>query len=199
MGKSDELANYIESVGGVASAARLKSAGFLSGSIAYALDNGSIDKLTRGVYCLPEIFDDEFAAISNRWRKCVFSHESALFLAGLSDRVPSVLDVTVPHGYNPRELAEEYPDVRMHRVRTDIYEMGIGEAKSPGGAYVRSYDAERAVADLIAQRSSKGLIPSWFAMRLPVISGGKTPIFPSLHEGVQPSAWKRNSRCIWRC
>ena len=159
MGKSDELAHYIESVGGVASAARLKSAGFLSGSIAYALDNGSIDKLTRGVYCSPEVFDDEFAAISNRWRKCVFSHGSALFLSGLSDRVPSVLDVTVPHGYNPRALTKKFPDVRIHRVRPDIYEMGLSESKSPGGAYVRSYDAERAVADLIAQRSSKGADP----------------------------------------
>ena len=36
---------------------------------AVIIESGAIDKLTRGVYCLPEVFDDEFAAISYRWSK----------------------------------------------------------------------------------------------------------------------------------
>jgi predicted transcriptional regulator of viral defense system len=123
------------------------------------LRSGAIDKLTRGVYCSPEVFDDEFAAVSYRWRGCVLSHGSALYLVGLSDRVPCVLDVTVPHGYNPRGLAREYPDARIHRVNPNIYELGITEVRSPGGATVRAYCAERAVADLISQRSSGGADP----------------------------------------
>lgn len=159
MGKSEEIARFVDGVGGVASAAQIKDAGFLPGSISHALKSGVVDKLTRGVYCLPEIFDDEFAAVTYRWRKCVISHGSALYLAGLSDRVPYELDVTVPHGYNPRGLLVEYPDVRIHRVNRDIYELGITEAKSPGGAMVRTYCAQRAVADLIAQRASEGADP----------------------------------------
>ena len=121
--------------------------------------SGAIDKLTRGVYCSPEVFDDEFATVTYRWRKCVLSHGSALYLAGLSDRVPGALDVTVPHGYNPRGLFLEHPDVRIHRVNKDVYELGITEVKSPGGATVRAYCAERAVADLISQRVSVGADP----------------------------------------
>ena len=89
----------------------------------------------------------------------MLSHGSALYLAGLSDRVPGALDVTVPHGYNPRGLSLEHPDVRVHRVNKDVYELGIIEAKSPGGAMVRAYCAERAVADLISQRASGGADP----------------------------------------
>ena len=159
MGKNEEIARLVRDAGGVASAAQITEAGFLPGSISYALKTGAIDKLTRGVYCLPEVFDDEFAAISYRWSKCVLSHGSALYLAGLSDRVPSALDVTGPHGYNPRGLAREHPDVRIHRVNKDIYELGIVETKSPGGAIVRAYCAERAVADLISQRASEGADP----------------------------------------
>ena len=88
MGRSEEIAEFVEDSGGIASAAQIAKAGFLPGSISYALESGAIDKLTRGVYCLPEVFDDEFAAISYRWSKCVLSHGSALYLAGLSDRVP---------------------------------------------------------------------------------------------------------------
>lgn len=126
---------------------------------AYALKTGAIDKLTRGVYCTPDVFDDKFAAISYRWSKCVLSHASALYLAGLSDRVPAAIDVTVPHGYNPDGLARDYPDARIHRVSPEIYGLGIVAAKSPAGATVRAYCAERAVADLIAQRSREGADP----------------------------------------
>ncbi len=159
MGKSEDIARFVEDAGGVASAEQIKEAGFLPGSIAHALRSGAIDRLTRGVYCSPEVFDDDFAAISCRWRKCVISHGSALYLAGLSDRVPSSIDVTVPHGYNPRGLSREHPDVRIHRVKRNVYELGITEMRSPGGAMVKSYCTERAVADLIAQRSSEGADP----------------------------------------
>lgn len=53
MGKSDEITEFIESGGGVASAAQLSKAGLLPGSVSYALKSGAIDKLTRGVYCTP--------------------------------------------------------------------------------------------------------------------------------------------------
>lgn len=150
MSRSEEIAEFVEDSGGIASAAQIAKAGFLPGSISYALESGAIDKLTRGVYCLPEVFDDEFAAISYRWSKCVLSHGSALYLAGLSDRVPAAIDVTVPHGYNPRGLTQEYPDTKIHRLSPELYELGIVKAKSPGGGTVKAYCAERAIADLIS-------------------------------------------------
>lgn len=159
MGRSDEIAEFIERAGGVASAAQISEAGFLPGSIAYALKTGAVDKLTRGVYCTPDVLDDEFAAISYRWSKCVLSHASALYLTDLSDRVPAAIDVTVPHGYNPGGLVREYPSAKIHRVSPEIYELGIVAAKSPVGATVKAYCAERAVADLIVQRSREGADP----------------------------------------
>ena len=95
MGRSEEIARLVRDAGGVASAAQITEAGFLPGSISHALKSGAIDKLTRGVYCSPEVLDDEFAAVTYRWRKCVLSHGSALYLAGLSDRVPGALDASV--------------------------------------------------------------------------------------------------------
>lgn len=159
MGRSEEIARFLETVGGVASSAQITEAGFLPGSVSYALHSGTIDKLTRGVYCTPDVLEDEFAVISYRWKKCVLSHGSALYLAGLSDRVPTAIDVTTPHGYNPRGLTREHPDVRIHRVNPKVYELGITTMKSPGGGTVKAYCAERAVADLIAQRTSRGADP----------------------------------------
>lgn len=170
MSRSEEIAEFVEDSGGIASAAQIAKAGFLPGSISYALESGAIDKLTQGVYCLPEVFDDEFAAIPYRWCKCVLSHGSALYLAGLSDRVPAAIDVTVPRGYNPRRLTQEYPDTKIRRLPPELYELGIVKAKSPGGGTVKAYCAERAIADLILQRVSEGADPSSSATRSRVIS-----------------------------
>lgn len=64
-------------------------------------------------------------------------HGSVLYFVGLSERMPCALDVTVPHGYSPRALFREYPDVKVHWGSPNIYELGITEVKSPGGAMVR--------------------------------------------------------------
>ncbi len=94
----DELAQTIEELGGVATAAQLKQAGFSPGLIDYALKQGTIDKLTRGVYYSVDMFEDDYAAISARWTKCIFSHATALSLWDLSDRIP------VSYGHRPSGL-----------------------------------------------------------------------------------------------
>lgn len=151
--RTDLLAKYVDELGGVATAAQLKKAGFSPGLIDYAYMRGDIDKFTRGVYCSADVLDDDFAAVCARWRKCVLSHGSALYLLDLSDRPPSVLDVTVPHGYNPKSLKSENPGIRIHRVSPELHSLGAVEIKTPMGNQARSYDAERSVADIIKERS----------------------------------------------
>lgn len=151
----EDLTSHLDGVG-VATASELTSAGFSPGLIAYALDQGLIDKITRGVYCSTDVLDDDFAAVCLRWRRCVLSLGSALYLRGLSDRVPARLDVTVPRGYNPRSLSEEYPGTHIHRISPKLWELGRAMAKTPTGVEVPCQTTERAVAGLIAQRAKKG-------------------------------------------
>ena len=150
------LARYIESIGGVATSSELKASGFSAGAIAYALETGLVDKLTRGVYCTPDVFEDDFVVIDRRWRKCVFSHASALYLNGLSDRLPPTQHVTVPRGYNPTELKEQFPGIRLHWTDPQLYSLGLRIATTPAGNTVRCYDAERSIADLLKQRKTEG-------------------------------------------
>ena len=157
--KLEDLVVFIEESGGICTASQLKKAGFLPGIISHAHKQGLIDKLTRGVYCSVDVFGDDFAAVNARWKKCIISHGSALFILGLSDRVPSHLDVTVPNGYNPTKLRTEFPGIRIHRVSPDIYQKGLIEAKTPEGNSVRIYNAERSIADLIKARTHRGADP----------------------------------------
>lgn len=153
----DELVSYIDAEGGVAYSSQLKGAGFSAGLISYASETGLIDRISRGIYCTPDVFEDDFLVIGTRWRKCIFSHNSALYLNGLSDRLPVVQSVTVPRGYNPVRLIEEFPGIQIHWVRPDIYELGATNIMTPSGNRVRCYNSERSIADLIRQRKLGGV------------------------------------------
>ena len=155
--RTDSLVKCIDKLGGIATAAQLKEVGFTPGLIEHAYRRGAIDKLTRGVYCSADVFDDEFAAVCARWKKCVLSHGSALYLLGLSDRIPFSLEVTVPHGYNPKSLKDENPGIYIHHVSPKLHNLGIIEVKTPMGNRARCYDAERSIADLIKERSRRGV------------------------------------------
>lgn len=154
---TSSIAEYIEEQGGVATSAQLKEAGFAPGVIQYALNSGKIDRLTRGVYCSLDVLDDEFAAVSRRWPKCIFSHGTALYLLGLSDCVPSSLSVSVPRDYNPQELKRIHPDMRIYRESEKLYGLGKTMVKDPMGILVPTYDAERSIADIIWEKT-KGTI-----------------------------------------
>lgn len=151
-----ELKDYLEKTGGIASAAQLKAKGISPGLIAYAVDKGIIEKLTRGIYCTNEIIEDDFVIISSRWKKCIFSHESALYLNGLSDRLPANQSVTVPVGYNPQNLKIDFPGLKIYRVKKIFYPLGETRITTPSGNLVKCYDAERSIADLIKLRETHG-------------------------------------------
>ena len=60
-----------------------------------------IHRIVKGQYVLPEDMQDELLSISRRSKNIIFSHETALFLHGISDRAPFEHTVTAPSGCIP--------------------------------------------------------------------------------------------------
>lgn len=59
----DELVSYIDAEGGMAYSSQLKGAGFSAGLISYASETGLINRISRGIYCTPDVFEDDFLVI----------------------------------------------------------------------------------------------------------------------------------------
>lgn len=116
------------------------------------VDNGKLVRVCQGRYILPESIYDEYALLQSQSSNAVFSYGTALFLWGMSDRVPHVLDITVPQGTNVTRLKRDNPDVRFHYDRRETHEIGLSETLSPQGNPVTLYDKERCVCDLIKVR-----------------------------------------------
>lgn len=136
---------------GTVTTKQVTAQGFSRGSLRYLVAKGLLEHSARGVYILPSIFDDELFNLQTRFKKGVFSQETALFLHGYSDRTPSRYQMTLPIGYNTSTL--RIKNVKCYRAKDEFYNLGICEVRTPGGNIVRAYEIERTLCDILRGNS----------------------------------------------
>lgn len=147
MNQSNEIMSLVKKNNGSITTAMVDAAGLSRGSLKYLADKGELEKVSRGVYVLPEVWEDELLNIQTRFKKGVFSLETALFLCDLTDRTPTHFQMTFPKGYNLSSPKME--GIRCNTVKQDFYNIGIEYMKSPSGNIVRAYSAERTLCDIL--------------------------------------------------
>lgn len=121
------------------------------GILKYICDKGELEKTSRGVYVLPTSWDDEFINLQSRFKKGIFSHETALFLHDLTDRTPINFNMTFPAGYN-QTMAKKH-NVKCYQNKLDIYESGIISTLTPLGNKVKVYCIEKTLCDILLTRN----------------------------------------------
>ncbi len=113
--------------------------------------SGLIERVRQGVYILPDSIHDDTYTLMLRSEYIIFSHESALFLLGLSDRTPFEHSVTIPSDKSlPRTLKDE---CKCYYILPDFHQIGLTEMKTTFGNMVRCYNAERCICDLLRSRN----------------------------------------------
>ena len=117
------------------------------------VDAGKLELVRKGLYILSDDFVDEFALLQVQSKKAIFSYGTALYLWGLSDRIPHIFDISIPQGTNVSRLKKDTKDLRCHYVQMEVYELGITETQTPLGSTVLLYDKERCICDLIRDKN----------------------------------------------
>ena len=148
---SEEIIRMAKENNGTVTTAMVVEAGFSRGNIKYLADKGMIEKSARGVYILPEVWGDEIFNLQNRFKRGIYSHETALFLWDLTDRTPNRYHMTFPANYNLTNPKEE--NVQCVQCMEALYELGIANAMTPGGNEVRAYSMERTLCDILRAHS----------------------------------------------
>ena len=112
--------------------------------------NGELERVSRGVYFSP-IYDnyDELFFFQIKNKVCIYSYQTALYLHGLTERLPFCNEVTVYQGYNAWRIKEI---VNVYQVKKDWYMIGVSEVKTPMGNFVNVYDMERTICDIVRNR-----------------------------------------------
>ena len=151
MGATETIIKMAKENNGTVTTAMVVAAGFSRGNIKYLVDKGMIEKSARGVYILPEVWDDEIFNLQNRFKRGIYSHETALFLWDLTDRTPNRYHMTFPVNYNLTKPKEE--DIRCVQCKKELYDLGIAEVTTPGGNTVNAYNVERTLCDILRPHS----------------------------------------------
>lgn len=115
--------------------------------LSYWAKVGKIKRIAQGYYSLPGEIEDELVLISKRSPRIVFSHETALALHRLHNRIPERPTVTIPTGASvPRSISQ---NVVAYRIKPDWHDIGRTELPSFQGNVVPCYDLERTICDII--------------------------------------------------
>lgn len=110
-----------------------------------------LERIARGQYIFPDSLPDELYIWQKRSSKIIYSHETALYLHGMAERVPIVQSVTIP---STTKLSKTFPaDYKVYYVRTKLYDIGTIMVSSKMGHEVLSYDMERTICDIVRSRS----------------------------------------------
>lgn len=122
-----------------------------------------LERVAKGVYLHTKAFPDEMQLLQMRFPKAIFSHDTALYLHGLSEREPVPLSVTVHSNYHSKALRNT--GARIYYVKEAWHELGAMTLDSPEGNLVRAYDMERTICDTIRKRSATDPSAFNYAMR----------------------------------
>lgn len=108
---------------------------------------GELLRFGRGLYVKCDAWEDDIYLLQRKYGRGIYSHDTALYLLGFSDRTPEQYTMTFPKGYNAPSLKQE--NIIIKRVVPDNYPFGIIEIHSPSGNPIRIYNLERTLCDIV--------------------------------------------------
>ena len=123
-----------------------------------------IHRIVKGQYILPEDMQDELLSISKRSEKIIFSHETALYLHGISDRTPFEHSITAPSGCIPSAAIKS--ECKIYYIKSELFDLGKTKLNTPSGNSVPAYDLERTICDVIRSRNKLGTETFLAALKL---------------------------------
>ena len=111
---------------------------------------GEIERIGRGIY-FDSGFDnyDEMYFFQLQNKVCIYSYQTALYIHGLTERLPYINEVTVYQGYNPWRFKGM---ANVHQVKKEWYKIGVVEKNTDMGNPVNVYDMERTICDIVRDR-----------------------------------------------
>ena len=127
------------------------AAGLHYSRLSEAVVAGELMRVSRGIYCVPEVWEDEYWVAQQRFSRGVLSEGTALFLHGYTDRTPQYITMTFPRSYNASGARKEGFVVRT--CAEELLDLGLATLKTPSGNEVRAYNLERTLCDLVRGRT----------------------------------------------
>lgn len=132
---------------GTITAEQVTAAGLHRSILQELIKSGEIYRFGRGLYVCSSAWEDDFYLLQRRYTRGIYSHDTALYLLGYSDRTPAQYTLTFPKGYNSPSLRQE--SIIIKRTIPENYLLGVTELQSPCGNPIHVYNLERTLCDIL--------------------------------------------------
>lgn len=151
MGINHVIMKEIQQNNNMITTSQVAELGFSRALLSKYVKEGLLERGRQGVYLLPNSVHDDMYTLMLRSEKIVFSHDTALFLNGLSERTPFDHSVTIPSNAVLSNTLKG--ECNCYYIKPELLELGKVWRKTTFGNEVRCYDAERTICDLLRSRS----------------------------------------------
>ena len=146
-----QLEKIFKTNGGYITREDVNNANISSWFLSDFVKRNNLSKIAPGFYANDNYIIDNYYIIQKRYPKYIFSGLSALYLLGLTDKIPTDIEVSSPQNYHP--FRNKIDLLIIHKLSNKkVYELGIKEVKTMFGNIVKTYDEERTICDVIKYR-----------------------------------------------
>lgn len=140
---------HLKKSGGIITSAYCRENNIPTVYLSRLAKEGKLFRVQKGIYITKDGDYDEYYFFQYQYRKAIFSYETALFLLGVTDKIPWRIDVTVYNGY---KFNEKQDTLNINYVKKSIYNLGIIQKKTMFGNTVNVYSYERILCDFISNK-----------------------------------------------
>lgn len=145
------LQKIIEENDGLVFTKDIVASGIPRSYLSELVKKGELARLEQGVYLTDDAFEDKMYTLQRRKTSIIFSHDTALFSHDLSDRDPLTYSVTVPVGYNTKNIKNG--GITVFSIKKELYDLGLTTLTTPFGRRIKVYNMERTICDMLRNRN----------------------------------------------
>ena len=148
----EAIKELLKQCNGLVTSSQITNAGIPRRCLSKMVYEKKLVRAARGVYATPEAWEDELYILQYRYSKGIFSHDTALDIHGLTDRMSTGYVMTFPAGYNTSALKDTV--VNAKTCVKKLYNLGIVEKSTDCDNIVKVYDVERTLCDIVRGNKS---------------------------------------------
>ena len=112
------------------------------------VEKGILKRIAHGLYAGADKDINEFWLTGKKYKNGIYSHNTALYFYGMTDRTPFKLDMTFPSNNRVNNDL-----LNVHYIKKELYDLGLTELEIEKNFTVKIYNIERTICDIIRDRN----------------------------------------------
>lgn len=146
----EKYIEIINSNGGIITSKDANQKGISRTILSQMVKNDVLERIERGIYATEQFIYDELYIFQIKHSNIIYSYNTALYLLNKTERTPEKMDITTTRN-NSLGYCKDVANI--HRVNDEIIDLGKIKVATNTGKEVFSYNLEKTIVDIIANRT----------------------------------------------